>query len=690
MHAYKQYKTHLNELEQQLADAHHRQLVLITGSSAWCYELLDSLIDDNNTLVISKQCVLKNSYWPTRTHQILGQEFAHAVYDGFSGLHPDKLAALAGAVKAGGILYLLLPELNNLATWQDPALSTVQSHGHTIDCSLFNQRFAAIIKQLPAFHFSEKSGCINHNASYLAHNKIDYQPQQNCVEQIVKVANGRANRPLLINADRGRGKSAALGLATAKLTDKKVIICSTQFKATHSCFKHLAAELDLQYNIEDKQLGNLHYVAPDALLNMLPECDLLLVDEAAAIPVPLLLKMLAHYPRIVFASTLVGYEGNGRGYTIRFSNYVKTHYKASKVIILDEPLRFAKYDPLEQHTRTLFALDAQYEELGGDQSGQLVHREITQQSLVNNEPLLQNIIALLALAHYQSSVNDLRQLLDAPSQRLFISQINSQLVGVCLIAIEGGLSEELAQQVINAERRPQGHLMAQTLAQLSFNSDCLTQLSARVVRIAIDPSLHNIGLGKKLLSYCESQLKDQCHWFGASFGTTAQLLNFWQNQGFNTVKLGYQRDKSTAEHSALVVKCLSNNIEIIQPLKKQFKNDFFYGLLAHFKTLGWQLVSILIEGFSDELINLETRARLALLIKSNYTQFSISATLWQVVSQSPSCISQLTGPDKQLLIKLVLQNENDEKVIQQLGLLGKKQLENQFRRAVKNFTSALK
>ncbi|MBH0063473.1 tRNA(Met) cytidine acetyltransferase [Pseudoalteromonas sp. NZS71] len=689
MHDYKLYKSHLNELEQQLAGAYHRQLVLITGSPAWCYELLNSLIDENNTLVVSKQCAIKNSYWPTRTHQILGQEFAHAVYNGFSGLHPDKLAALTGTVKAGGILFLLLPELNDLAFWQDPSLSTVQSHGQSIDYSLFNNRFAAIIKRLPAFHFSEQNGCISNLVSSVTDNKIDYLPQQNCVEQIVKVANGRANRPLLINADRGRGKSAALGLAAAKLTDKKVIICSTQFKATHSSFKHLANELSLQYNAEHKQLANLHYVAPDALLNALPECDLLLIDEAAAIPVPLLLKMLAHYPRIVFASTLVGYEGNGRGYTIRFSNYIKAHYKASKVVTLDEPLRFAKHDPLEKHIRTLLALDAQYKELNSEQLEQPVHSEITQQSLVNNEPLLQQVIALLALAHYQSSVNDLRQLLDAPSQRIFISKINNQLVGVCLIAIEGGLSEELALQVISGERRPQGHLMAQTLSQLSFDNDYLTQLSARVVRIAIDPSSHNMGFGKKLLSYCESQVKSQCSWFGASFGATAQLLNFWQKQGFDTVKLGYQRDKSTAEHSALVVKCLSNKSAIIQPLKKQFKNDFFYALLTHFKTLDWQLVSILIEGFSDELVSPETRERLALLVNSNFTQFNISATLWQVVNQSPSCMSQLTESDKQLLIKLVLQNECNEKVIQHLGLLGKKQLENQFKRAIKNLTSAI-
>ncbi|WMS90604.1 GNAT family N-acetyltransferase [Pseudoalteromonas sp. HL-AS1] len=683
MHDYKRYKAHLNELEQQLAGAYHRQLVLITGSPAWCYEILNSLIDENNTLVVSKQCAIKNSYWPTRTHQILGQEFAHAVYDGFSGFHPDKLAALAGTVKAGGILFLLLPELDDLGSWQDPALSTVQSHGQSIDYSIFNQRFATIIKPLPAFHFSEKNGCISNNASYVMHNKIDYEPQQNCIEQIVKVANGRANRPLLINADRGRGKSAALGLAAAKLTDKKVIICSTQFKATHSSFKHLAQELSLQYNAEHKQLANLHYVAPDALLNTLPECDLLLVDEAAAIPVPLLLQMLAHYPRIVFASTLVGYEGNGRGYTIRFSNYIKAHYKASKVVTLDEPLRFAKHDPLEQHIRSLLALDAQYQETNSNKSQIPKHSEVTQQQLVTDEALLCQVVALLALAHYQSSVNDLRQLLDAPSQRIFISKIDKQLVGVCLIAIEGGLSEELTEQVINGERRPQGHLMAQTLAQLSFNSDFLTHLSARVVRIAIDPSSHNCGLGKALLSYSESQVKEQCTWFGASFGATAQLLKFWQSLGFNAVKLGYQRDKSTAEHATLVVKSLNAPQQSLQSLIKQFQYELFYSLLSHFKSLEWQLVSTLLRSFNDEVIASDTLRLFTQQLSSN--RFTISPTLWRLISQNPVIITRIAANQQQLLIQTVLQHHTDEQLIKNFNLSGKKQLEQQF----KNTTNIL-
>lgn len=683
MHDFKQYKATIEQLELQLADARHRQLVLITGSEKWCYALLNSVISSDDCMVLSTHAAFENAHWPTHIHQILGQEFKHALYDGFSGLHPDKLAALAGTVQAGGLLFLLLPELEQLTNWADPALRTVESHGYVSHTSLFNRRFANIVQHLQTLHFSEQQGCKHVTYTANRYSQVDFTQQQDCITQIVKVAHGRANRPLLINADRGRGKSAALGLAAAQLTDKKVIVCATQFRATHSSFKHLAKQLALVYNPEQKQLANLHYVAPDALLNQLPQCDLLLVDEAAAIPVPLLLKMLQHYPRIVFASTLVGYEGNGRGYTIRFSQYISKQYKSSKIITLDEPLRFAKNDPLEQHIRHLLALDAQFKVTSNLSATTAKHREISQQQLADNEPLLQQVIALLALAHYQSSVNDLRQLLDAPAQRIFISEIDKQLVAVCLIAIEGGFDTTLAEQVISGERRPQGHLMAQTLAQLSYKPESLTQYSARVVRIAVAPHAHRMGIGAKLLNFCESQVKMQCTWFGASFGATAPLLNFWQSQSFRAVKLGYQRDKSTAEHATLVIKSLNTQHHSLEALVKQFKQQLFYSLVSHFKALDWLLVSALLHSFNDEETTTDTLQIFKQQLTSN--RFTISPTLWRLISQSPSIIAQLASEEQQLLIQAILQQHTDEQLIESLHLSGKKQLNQQF----KNTTNTL-
>jgi tRNA(Met) cytidine acetyltransferase len=686
MHDFKQYKTLLEQLKQQLAGAKHRQLVLITGSEHWCYELLTHCMDMHTTAVLSKHAQFKQAIWPQHTHQLLGQEFTNAIYDGFSGLYPDKLAALAGTIKAGGLLFLLLPELNILKHWQDPAMGVVQSHGHTNKFSYFNQRFARTLDKLPLVHFSEATGSIFRNNQH-QHNNINFEPQQHCIEQIISLANGRANRPLLINADRGRGKSAALGLSAAQLSCKKIIICATQFKACHSSFKHLANALSIEYNSEHKQIANLQYVAPDALLNTLPNCDLLFVDEAAVIPVPMLLKMLHHYPRIVFASTLVGYEGNGRGYTIRFSQHVKARFKAAKIMSLNEPLRFAKQDPLEQHIRRLLALDAQYASCSNIENTGVNYAEISQQQLINNEALLEQVVALLALAHYQSSVNDLRYLLDSSAQRLFISHQQDVILGVCLVAIEGGVNDEVAEHIILGKRRPQGHLMAQTLAQLSTNPLFLTQHCARVVRIAVAPEHHNKQLGSALIAYSQQQLKGTCQWFGASFGANVSLLKFWQAAGFNVVKLGYQQDKATAEHAALVVKSLTDDCTPVTGLIDNFNTDFPLQLIDHFNELDTQLIVAIIRQFPEQKSDITQSKRLTTLLRGEYQLHTIKPVLWRFFWHSPKKLADCDEHTQIIFTRLILQNWSIENTQTALNILGRKALNTHIKHAINRYLS---
>ena len=423
MQDFKPYNEYLTALCNELVIAKHRQLVIVQGSETWCYQFANQLAL-KNTYVFSSNSLLANSEFPKHAHQILGQEFHHAIFDGFSGLYADKLAALAGTVKAGGVLILLLPDDDK---WQDPALTSITSYGEEIKHSFFNQRFFAKLKLQPHY-FTEHSVPIYQLVSP-ANAEINYQPQQACVEQIIKTATGRANRPLVISADRGRGKSAALGLAAACLQDKKILICATQAKAVQTSFKHLAAELGVSKEQNCKQLANLSYIAPDTLLNEKPDCDLLFVDEAAAIPVPMLLQILKSYPRIVFASTMVGYEGNGRGYTLRFLHYLRSQYKSLKAVTLDEPIRFAKHDPLEHSLRELLLLDAKYLDTQSCKSYQF--ENIRKEQLIDDEQLLSQIMALLALAHYQTTVNDLRQLLDAPELQLSICKQENALKAVC-------------------------------------------------------------------------------------------------------------------------------------------------------------------------------------------------------------------------------------------------------------------
>ena len=95
------------------------------------------------------------------------------------------------------------------------------------------------------------------------------------------------------------------------------------------------------------------FFAPDDLLQTLPEGDVLLVDEAAAIPVPLLLQMLEHYPRCVFSTTLHGYEGSGRGFALRFQKQLDVRAPGWHAIRLHQPIRWAEKTRWNAINRTL-------------------------------------------------------------------------------------------------------------------------------------------------------------------------------------------------------------------------------------------------------------------------------------------------------------------------------------------------
>ncbi|HEA15531.1 MAG TPA: tRNA(Met) cytidine acetyltransferase [Pseudoalteromonas prydzensis] len=687
MHDYKPFNSLISNILPQIAYAKHRQLLLITGEQNWCYQQANELLKQlchPLVKVLSTSGELTDSSWPEHTHQILGQEFQYVIYDGFSGLVPDKFAALSGTVQAGGLFILLLPELADLQHWCDPALETFQSFAQQRQHSYFNQRLAGLLTNNSLLHFSQTEGWQPLPKVSAEAGVLSLTEQQYCVEQIIKTATGRANRPLLISADRGRGKSAALGLAAAKLSDKNIIICSQQFTALHSCFKHFAAERGCHYQAQQKQLANLRYIAPDQLLSEQPQCDVLLVDEAAAIPVPMLIKMLDHYPRIVFASTMIGYEGNGRGYTLRFKRYLEKHYKNMRSVNLELPIRFATADPLEQHICKLLALDADYKSTEFDDAA-LQFSELNATELASDEALLRQVMGLLSLAHYQTSVNDLRHLLDATAQRIFVCQQRDTLLGVCLIAIEGGLNTTISEQIASGQRRPQGHLMAQTLAQLTVEPSILTLNCARVVRIAVAPSHHNNKIGSKLLAHCEQQLTASCHWFGASFGANASLLKFWQAAGFNLVKLGFKQDKATAEHAALVLKSLSRDNTLNDQLESEFQSDFALQLLDHFNQLDQQLVEQVLTAFMPQQVDRHLDKRLKSLLTTDYQLHAIKPLLWRTLWCTPRSLLTCDENTKCLFIRLILQNWSPQKAQTALQISGKKSLDKQLKQAVTNW-----
>ena len=85
-------------------------------------------------------------------------------------------------------------------------------------------------------------------------------------------------------------------------------------------------------------------MAPDALLASTTEADWLIVDEAAAIPGPLLEKLVSRFPRVLLTTTVQGYEGTGRGFLLKFC----ARFSGLRRYTLSTPVRWAAGCPLER------------------------------------------------------------------------------------------------------------------------------------------------------------------------------------------------------------------------------------------------------------------------------------------------------------------------------------------------------
>ncbi len=57
--------------------------------------------------------------------------------------------------------------------------------------------------------------------------------------------------------------------------------------------------------------------------------------------------------------------------------------------------------------------------------------------LAHNEVLLNQLFGLLINAHYQTSPNDIQQLLDDPNLRLLIASQSEVIIGCCVVSKEG-------------------------------------------------------------------------------------------------------------------------------------------------------------------------------------------------------------------------------------------------------------
>ncbi|WP_175566329.1 GNAT family N-acetyltransferase [Salinivibrio sp. ES.052] len=488
--------------------------------------------------------------WSWRqAHQKLGQECGHVLVEISADFNAEAFCALAGCCRSGSLILLRLIEpKENLPPSVQRILRQLD-----VDSSV-------------AYHTQET---IRWPLDRTLPSDEHRVTQEDAISAVTKVVTGHRRRPLLLTADRGRGKSAALGIAAAQLMAHKprqILVTSPTPAHASTLFFHLKARLGIKVQGQTihYQGSQIRFIAPDELLREVPPADLLLIDEAAAIPLPMLSQWLRTYSRVAIATTEHGYEGTGRAFTIRVKQLLDVEQPQWRALTLTAPMRWADNDPVERALNSLFLLDVEQSESveppffnSTHDNGRLVVECLSRHVLVKNESQLRALFALLIAAHYQTSPNDLARLLDDEAVIVFVARVDGEIVAACVVNQEGGLDVKLSHLVVAGQRRIRGHLLSQSLAANLGTPEILSDILWRVQRIAVSEPLRHRGIGQQLLAkITDHALTKKVAGLGVSFGATVSLNQFWFKQGFEPLKLGLKRDQASGCHSLQMVKPL--------------------------------------------------------------------------------------------------------------------------------------
>ncbi|MBV0922659.1 GNAT family N-acetyltransferase [Halomicroarcula limicola] len=551
-----------------------------------------------------------------RASELLGRTRTAVVLDCHDELRPNALGTAVGAVDGGGLLVLLTPSLEEWPEKRDafdgtlavPPFGVDDVSGHfrrRLVETLRAHRGVAVVRVTAEGDTVEKRGLTDPpprrpTAPPAPPDDAAFRPEtyDACLtdDQVAAIRAFETLREVgnavVVEADRGRGKSSAAGLAAANLAldGRDVLVTAPQYRSAAEVFARAASlfetcDVAFEGDREDaprelrvagdgavdssgdsegggdgRSGGRIRFAKPAAAVELPEDPDVVVVDEAAALPVRRLESLLSA-PAVAFTTTVHGYEGAGRGFSVRFRDRLAESDRAVTDVTMTTPIRYADADPVETWAFRALLLDARppVEQLVADATPETVeYRRLTSADLLADEHLLREVFGLLVLAHYRTEPADLARLLDAPNlsaRALTTSDRQSDrdhVVAVALLAQEGDLDAETRATMYEGGRI-RGNMVPDVLTTQLRDEAAGVPVGQRVLRIATHAAVRSRGLGSRLLDGVRTEFDDEADWLGVGYGATPELVRFWRRNGFDTVHLSTSRNDTSGEYSAVML-----------------------------------------------------------------------------------------------------------------------------------------
>ncbi|AIY89869.1 tRNA(Met) cytidine acetyltransferase TmcA [Geoglobus acetivorans] len=579
--------------------------------------------------------------------KVLGQTYDSLIIDLTDGFHPNDLGILIETIREGGIIIAISPHIDSWFELKGKWHEDLVSEPYTVDDVVprFYSRFikktlgaeGIIIfdadkrKILKKYEFEKKVDSREEIVIPEEKKEIKRKLYKLCATQdqvrVLQVFESffekeREKKAVVITANRGRGKTAVLGILTPYLVSKlertlkrpvRILLVAPNVQSVQTYFEFLKKALVRQgmKNFTEKKSGGnttvinsryarIEYALPARAMREGEFADIVIVDEAASIDVPVLFKIIEGVKYAIFSTTVHGYEGTGRGFAIRFLKRLEQDENTEIVKIeLKEPIRYGKGDPIEAWLYDVLMLDAQPVELDEEdlekiRNGELEFEELDKNMLIENDDLLREFFGIYVLAHYRNRPSDLVILLDMPNHIPLRVKVNGKTVCSLHVAVEGGMDEETVRKLSDGYK-PKGQIIPDLILKHYWEYGFPELTGIRIVRIATHPSVMDMGIGsyalQKLVEWASEKDMD---WAGSGFGVSPELLRFWERNGFVPVHITPQRNEISGEYTVIVLKALKMHIQ------------------SRIDDINAEFVRRVIEYLGDELrdIELETAIRL--------------------------------------------------------------------------------